>query len=71
VDLIQTDAAISPGSFGGALADADGEVISINVAHLPPAQIGAVNIGFAIPAETATRRICESAKWVKSTVPRP
>ncbi len=54
VDLIQTDAAISPGSSGGALADANGEVIGINAAHLPPAQTGAVNIGFAIPAETAT-----------------
>ncbi len=54
VDLIQTDAAISPGSSGGALADANGEVIGINVAYLPPAQTGAVNIGFAIPSETAT-----------------
>ena len=54
VDLIQTDAAISPGSSGGALANAAGEVIGINVAYLPPAQTGAVNIGFAIPSETAT-----------------
>ncbi len=54
VDLIQTDAAISPGSSGGALANADGQVIGINVAYLPPAQTGAVNIGFAIPSETAT-----------------
>lgn len=54
VDLIQTDAAISPGSSGGALADADGEIVGINVAYLPPAQTGAVNIGFAIPSDTAT-----------------
>ena len=53
VDLIQTDAAISPGSSGGALADQDGEVIGINVAYLPPSETGAVNIGFAIPSETA------------------
>jgi S1-C subfamily serine protease len=53
VDLIQTDAAISPGSSGGALADRDGEIIGINVAYLPPAQTGAVNIGFAIPSDTA------------------
>ena len=55
VDLIQTDAAISPGNSGGALADAQGQVIGINVAYLPPAQTGAENVGFAIPAETATR----------------
>lgn len=53
VDLIQTDAAISPGSSGGALANQDGDVIGINVAYLPP-QTGAESIGFAIPAETAT-----------------
>ena len=54
VDLIQTDAAISPGSSGGALANADSEVVGINVAYLPPAQTGAESIGFAIPSETAT-----------------
>ena len=53
VDLIQTDAAISPGNSGGALANQDGEIIGINVAYLPPAETGAVNIGFAIPADTA------------------
>lgn len=52
VDLIQTDAAISPGSSGGALADRDGRIIGINVAYLPP-ETGAEGIGFAIPAATA------------------
>jgi serine protease Do len=52
VDLIQTDAAISPGSSGGALANRDGEVIGINVAYLPP-ETGAEGIGFAIPSDTA------------------
>jgi len=55
VDLIQTDAAISPGSSGGALADREGRVVGINVAYLPPGQTGAVGIGFAIPADTATQ----------------
>lgn len=53
VDLIQTDAAISPGNSGGALANEDSELIGINVAYLPPGQTGAVNIGFAIPSTTA------------------
>jgi serine protease Do len=52
-DLIQTDAAISPGNSGGALADRDGKIIGINVAYLPPAETGAVNLGFAIPSDTA------------------
>src|ERR671911_2332277 len=50
VDLIQTDAAISPGNSGGALANRDGRVIGINVAYLPPQETGAENIGFAIPS---------------------
>ncbi len=53
VDLIQTDAAISPGNSGGALTDRDGRIIGINVAYLPPGQTGAENLGFAIPSDTA------------------
>jgi serine protease Do len=53
VDLIQTDAAISPGNSGGALADRAGRIIGINVAYLPPAETGAENLGFAIPSDTA------------------
>jgi len=52
VDLIQTDAAISPGNSGGALVDRNGEVIGINVAYIPPQQ-GSVSLGFAIPSPTA------------------
>ena len=54
VDLIQTDAAISPGNSGGAVVDSDGRVLGISVAYVPPQQ-GAVAVGFAIPASTATR----------------
>ncbi len=51
VDLIQTDAAISPGNSGGALVNGRGEVVGINVAYIPPLA-RAVSIGFAIPAPT-------------------
>ncbi|HEV2060879.1 MAG TPA: trypsin-like peptidase domain-containing protein, partial [Solirubrobacteraceae bacterium] len=51
VNLLQTDAPISPGNSGGALVDGDGEVIGITEAYLPPVS-GAVAIGFAIPAAT-------------------
>jgi S1-C subfamily serine protease len=54
-NLIQTDAPSSPGNSGGALADSNSQVIGINVAYEPPAQTGAVSIGFAIPAATATK----------------
>ncbi|MGF1472969.1 MAG: S1C family serine protease [Rubrobacteraceae bacterium] len=53
VDLIQTDAAISPGSSGGALVDRSGEVFGINVAYLP-SDTGAESIGFAIPSYTVS-----------------
>ena len=52
VHLIQTDAAISPGSSGGALANRAGEVVGINGAYIP-AETGAESIGFAIPSNTA------------------
>jgi serine protease DegQ len=51
VDLIQTDAAISPGNSGGAVLDAQGEVVGMSVAYIPPTA-GAVALGFAIPTAT-------------------
>ena len=54
VDLLQTDAAISPGNSGGALVDLDGRLVGITVAYLGPGQTGAVSIGFAIPITTVT-----------------
>jgi S1-C subfamily serine protease len=52
VDLIQTDAPISPGNSGGALINMRGEVVGISEAYIPPSS-GAVALGFAIPAATA------------------
>jgi S1-C subfamily serine protease len=51
VDLLQTDAAISPGNSGGALVDAAGKLVGLNEAYIPPSA-GAVALGFAIPAAT-------------------
>lgn len=51
-DFIQTDAAINPGSSGGALVNLRGEVIGINTAILSPAG-GNIGIAFAIPINTA------------------
>jgi serine protease DegQ len=53
VDLIQTDAAISPGNSGGALVDGNGKVIGLAEAYIPPSQ-GAVSLGFAIPSPVVT-----------------
>jgi serine protease DegQ len=58
VDLVQTDAAISPGNSGGALVGADRRVIGINVAFIPP-EARAVAIGFAIPAPRVREAVDE------------
>lgn len=51
-DLIQTDAPISPGNSGDVVLDADGDMIGISEACIPP-QAGAFSLGLAIPASTA------------------
>ena len=47
-DFIQTDAAINAGNSGGALINANGELVGINARNLDSIP-GAQNIGFAIP----------------------
>jgi S1-C subfamily serine protease len=50
-DVIQTDAALNPGSSGGALADSRGRVVGINTA------VAGVGLGLAVPINANSRRI--------------
>jgi len=56
LSVIQTDAAINPGNSGGALLNSDGELIGINVAIASSGgTAGSIGVGFAIPANLASR----------------
>jgi S1-C subfamily serine protease len=50
-DVIQTDAALNPGSSGGALSDAQARVVGINTA------VAGVGLGLAVPMNSTTQRI--------------
>jgi len=52
-DVIQTDAAISPGNSGGPLLNSNGQVIAVNTAVASSGQ----NIGFAIPIDIVKQSI--------------
>lgn len=57
-DVIQTDAAISPGNSGGPLLNSSGQVIGVNTA----VSQGGENIGFALPINLVKERIAEFNK---------
>ncbi len=62
-DILQTDAAVNPGSSGGPMLNLDGQLIGINVAIYREAQ----NIGFAVPV----KRVRELAgRWLTPMVAR-
>jgi S1-C subfamily serine protease len=57
-NLIQFDAAANPGSSGGPLVTADGEVVGIVTAILNPTEQRVfVGIGFAVPIENAASAV--------------
>ena len=49
--VIQTDAALNPGSSGGALADSRGRVVGVNTA------VAGVGLGLAVPVNRFTERV--------------
>ena len=55
-DFLQTDAAVNPGSSGGALVNAHGELVGINTAIFTRAG-GYDGVAFAIPANTVERTV--------------
>jgi len=50
--LVQTDAPIAPGSSGGALVDASGQLVGVTTA-IAVSNVGPADLGFAVPTEIA------------------
>lgn len=70
INVIQTDAAINHGNSGGALVNAKGEIIGVNVAIASSGSdedSGSIGVGFAIPIDYAKRIANELIENGKAT----
>lgn len=68
--LIQTDAAINPGSSGGPLLDSAGRLIGINTAIYSPSGANA-GVGFAVPVDTVNRvvpQLIRQGRYIRPTL---
>jgi len=61
-DVIQTDAAITPGNSGGPLLDSSGRLIGINSAIYSPSGASA-GISFAVPVDTVARLVPQLIRY--------
>jgi len=69
-DIIQTDAAINPGSSGGPLIDSSGQLIGVNTAIASPSGANA-GVGFAIPVDlvkVSVEQIIKHGKVVRPSL---
>lgn len=68
VEMLQTDASVSPGNSGGPMFDVQGNIIGIITSKV--IEEGAEGIGFALPADLVKKTITELALY-GSVVSRP
>jgi S1-C subfamily serine protease len=66
--VVQTDAAINPGSSGGPLLDSAGRLIGINTAIVSPSGANA-GIGFSVPVDEVNRVVPQLIAYGKVTQP--
>ena len=69
--MIQTDAAVNPGSSGGPLLSARGEVIGINTALFNPSGGVFVGVGLAVPSQDIVQSLREVGLDIVVSTPPP
>lgn len=69
--MIQTDAAVNPGSSGGPLLSARGEVIGINTALFNPSGGVFVGVGLAVPSQDIAQSLKEIGLDIPVSMPPP